>query len=816
MNSPAAPTAHPPVRANWSFLVTMAIATIALYVWLGPDNFWAAIKVVVGLGFVIFIHELGHFAVAKWCDVHVETFSLGFGPAIPGLSFQKGETLYKIAWVPLGGYVKMVGEGAENDEEDDDPRSFKNKTVGQRMAIISAGVVMNVILGCICFILAYQGGVKVEPAVIGNVDPGSPAWSKGLRSGMVIKRVGDTEHPYFQDMVFKVMLSSAGERVSLVVDSPGDSSPRTIELEPRRESTDSKPVIGVTTPQRLQLATARWTRKKVNPVFGPAAAARRLDLRPGDVVKAASDPEHNGQMTPLPLIQKDGQSRTDYDALFKRFTALKGEAVSVQIVRADGREETQEVPAEGFTYGDFIIGMTDPDQQGAYDPFVVSELPLDPRAEQEEQRDYFKFRERLQRLTGKPIVILVRPIKAEAHEKPTALLVPPGHTLVIPGVRMKMGKVVAVRDSSSGSKAGVTANDRIYAIELTDGQETIRFASEPSKERPKDVVEKTLDPLRLPSELRAWAEGRSNVRAKLSVERNDPQTHRDGAKVTLPEVAWESQWQYDLEPPLSLTSPMSIAELGVAYAVETRVDEVEKGSEAAQKGIKEGDVILGFKLKEVQKKDKPAEWGPEIELYKTKNQPEAWWAAVFERVRDSDAEQIRLRVQRGDGDETIDLDLAPDMTWPQAERGFLLMPDQCLEKADSPLQAIEIGAKRTVQMIVRTYLSLRSMVTNRVSASKNLGGPITIAVTAFALAGEDWPQFLWFLAMISVNLAVVNFLPVPVLDGGHMVFLIYEKLRGRPASEGVRLGLTYLGLLLILSLMAFALFVDAKRFRLFG
>jgi regulator of sigma E protease len=70
--------------------------------------------------------------------------------------------------------------------------------------------------------------------------------------------------------------------------------------------------------------------------------------------------------------------------------------------------------------------------------------------------------------------------------------------------------------------------------------------------------------------------------------------------------------------------------------------------------------------------------------------------------------------------------------------------------------------------------------------------------------------------MISVNLAVVNFLPVPVLDGGHMVFLIYEKLRGRPASEGVRLGLTYLGLLLILSLMAFALFVDVRRFGFLG
>jgi regulator of sigma E protease len=371
---------------------------------------------------------------------------------------------------------------------------------------------------------------------------------------------------------------------------------------------------------------------------------------------------------------------------------------------------------------------------------------------------------------------------------------------------------MAVREGSSGSKAGIAPNDQIYAVELTDGKDTIRFTNEPSKEPPKDLVEKPLDPLRLPFDLRAWAEGRTNVRANLKVLRLAPQTHDEVAKVSLPELPWESQWQYDLEPLLGLTSPMSIAELGVAYAVETRVDKVEKGSAADRAGLKAGDAILAFTLKEPRKKNEPAEWGQEVELYKTKNRPEAWWAAVFERYREPDAKEIRLLVQRDDGDKTIELDLEPDATWPLAERGFRFMIDHdCLEKADGPLQAVEIGAKRTWQMIVRIYLGLRSMITNRVSPSKSLGGPITITLTAFALAGEDWPQFLWFLGMISLNLAVVNFLPVPVLDGGHMVFLIYEKLRGRPASEGVRLALTYLGLLLIISLMTYTVFVEVRR-----
>src|SRR5205085_3917498 len=112
--------------------ISLAIVTalfVFLYIKFDASGLWAIAKAALGLGLVIFIHELGHFAVAKWCDVHVETFSIGFGPPIPGCSFQRGETTYKIAWFPLGGYVKMVGEGTESEEDEDDPRSFRNKSV---------------------------------------------------------------------------------------------------------------------------------------------------------------------------------------------------------------------------------------------------------------------------------------------------------------------------------------------------------------------------------------------------------------------------------------------------------------------------------------------------------------------------------------------------------------------------------------------------------------------------------------------------------------------------------------------------------------
>jgi len=103
----------------------------------------------------------------------------------------------------------MVGEGAENDEGEEDPRSFKNKTVGQRMIIISAGVIMNVILGAICFITVYRfHGVPQMAAAVERIDPGSPAWEKGVHSNSRIIKMGDITNPSFNELKMLVALSS--------------------------------------------------------------------------------------------------------------------------------------------------------------------------------------------------------------------------------------------------------------------------------------------------------------------------------------------------------------------------------------------------------------------------------------------------------------------------------------------------------------------------------------------------------------------------------------------------------------------------------
>src|SRR5829696_2499072 len=147
------------------------------------------------LGVLIFVHERGHFLMARRIGVRVLTFSLGFGPKV--LSFTRGDTEYCLSIIPLGGYVKMAGETVE-DARSGAPDEFLSKTKWQRFQVLVMGPVMNLALALIVMaVVLYQGApvplFESEPVVVDSVLDGSAGQAAGIQRGDLIIRVGDKD-----------------------------------------------------------------------------------------------------------------------------------------------------------------------------------------------------------------------------------------------------------------------------------------------------------------------------------------------------------------------------------------------------------------------------------------------------------------------------------------------------------------------------------------------------------------------------------------------------------------------------------------------
>ncbi len=163
------------------------------------------IKTVLGIGGLIFVHELGHFLVGRLCGVRAEIFSIGFGPAI--WKWQPGETEYRLAPIPLGGYVKFLGESP--DEGVTAPDSFLAATYPRKAAIMLAGVTMNVLTAFALFVWTFSIGVELPAPVVGTVSPGSPAWVHGIQPGDEVVSIDGSAIIDFSDIVQDVVLAEA-------------------------------------------------------------------------------------------------------------------------------------------------------------------------------------------------------------------------------------------------------------------------------------------------------------------------------------------------------------------------------------------------------------------------------------------------------------------------------------------------------------------------------------------------------------------------------------------------------------------------------
>lgn len=159
----------------------------------------AIVPFVILLGILIFVHELGHFLVARWCGVRVEVFSLGFGKKL--LTYKKGDTTYALSLIPLGGYVKMFGEqNGEGISEEDKKVSFTHKNVWQRIAIVLAGPLMNFFFAILVFFTVALIGEDAKIPVLGDVAKDSPAYSAGFRSGDQIVSINQKPITTWEDV----------------------------------------------------------------------------------------------------------------------------------------------------------------------------------------------------------------------------------------------------------------------------------------------------------------------------------------------------------------------------------------------------------------------------------------------------------------------------------------------------------------------------------------------------------------------------------------------------------------------------------------
>jgi regulator of sigma E protease len=286
------------------------------------------VSAVVALGILIFIHELGHFAVAKLASVGVERFSLGFGPRI--WSIRRGETEYCLSLVPLGGYVKMTGEEAHGEEAihpategpaADPARSFAAKPLWIRALIVFAGPGMNFVLAAVIFSAVFAAvGEPVLPPTVGRVLPDSAAAAAGLRPRDEVKAVDGRPVSHWGE-VEQAVARAEGRPLTLTL--ARDGAERTVSVTPRK--------VPGRTP--FNEPTETWSigaRPYLPPVVGEVRAgmpAAEAGVRPRDRVVALN-----------------GQPIETWDELAEAISTRAGEAVTLTIERDGSRLDLSVTP----------------------------------------------------------------------------------------------------------------------------------------------------------------------------------------------------------------------------------------------------------------------------------------------------------------------------------------------------------------------------------------------------------------------------------------------------------------------------------------
>jgi len=358
------------------------------------------------------------------------------------------------------------------------------------------------------------------------------------------------------------------------------------------------------------------------------------------------------------------------------------------------------------------------------------------------------------------------------------------------GFWMQIGPVVSLQDGSIAAEAGLKPGDVIRSVDdLTVGED--------------------IDPLRLPN----YFADKAGETVKITIHRQEAGPGGDETKDL--EIVPEDKPGWS-EVPAMMNAPLPIPAIGAAFRVSPRIAKVLEGSEAA--AIKDTDRQLkpGQRISRIvlayEQDDALGTKGDENAKFEFDESDEDLnWAHVFYLIQQAPLRDVRVHIAASGETKEFSVELKADKAendWYLPIRGIRGFEQLSQTRvAESPGEAISLGVRRTRNSIVSIYSTLRSLIRGDLSA-KALSGPLGIISIGYQVADSGLAKLMVFLGLLSINLAVLNFLPIPVLDGGHMVFLIWEGVTRRKPSPQVIGWAHAVGLLFIISLFLFVMYLD--------
>ena len=703
------------------------------------------ILILVGFGFLIFIHELGHFLAAKWANIRADGFAIGMGPCVAsyrrGIGFVLGsadavavrrhgrrpiemsdsqrealglgETEYSLRVLPLGGYVRMLGQEDGNPAAtSDDSRSFGKATIFRRGVVILAGITANLALAIVLFLIAFLVGVRFPAPLIGGVAAESPAARaraldagapEGIRAGDRVVAIDGEPAETFVDVRLAAAMAKPGDTVSLTVERGGKEFG--YEVLPARDESIGLLSIGVAPARSATLTDVRASRESVHEIVAKEApAVAGAGVGPGWHVESI-----------------DGRVVESFADLAEAAGNSNGAPLSVVW--------------RGPSADDGGAGAA-PATNSVTTPTTTLVTSIEPRPEFE----------------------LVRPAGGDRPEESLVGLVP-------------LSRVRAVLESSLNK--GV----------LEEGDLFLRIGSLPAPRR-AELVKAVTD--------------RPNGRIPALVL-------RDGGEVAV-ELRTNSDGRIGVELELATDLPLlanSIASIQVRGA---------SGSESATRDTP-AKSLAPLPLGEIRSLDgEPvADFRALRDRLVARARAHSGDAplsvAIGLRDPSPEAKPVETTVALGTDDLASLRALGHDFPLPME----IFDPKFTVLSADGdPLRAIAMGFRQTVRMIEQVFLTLDRVGRGSVGVEQ-LQGPVGILHTGTQVADEGFMYVLFFLALISVNLAVVNALPIPIADGGLFVFLMYEKFRGRPPSIAFQNAAAMAGIALVAGVFLLTFYNDIAR-----